>query len=93
MSLFNQLMGQQMQAPQTTQPQVNPQAVANVKNLMQLFKSAQNPTQALQNLVQQNPNIAQIMQAANGMGGLKNLFYQQAQQMGIDPDAILSQLK
>lgn len=60
---------------------------------MQMVKGVQNPEQALQNLAQQNPNIAQIMQAANGTGGLKNLFYQQAQRMGIDPNAILSQLK
>lgn len=60
---------------------------------MQIAKSSQNPEQAMQNLIQQNPNVAQIMQAANQVGGLKNLFYQQAQQMGIDPNAILSQLK
>lgn len=60
---------------------------------MQTVKGVQNPEQALQNLAQQNPNIAQIMQAANSAGGLKNLFYHQAQQMGIDPNAILSQLK
>lgn len=60
---------------------------------MQTVKGVQNPEQALQNLAQQNPNIAQIMQAANSAGGLKNLFYQQAQQMGINPNDILSQLK
>lgn len=30
---------------------------------------------------------------ANNSGGLKNLFYQKAKQMGVDPNAILSQLK
>lgn len=44
-------------------------------------------------LAQQNPQIAGIMQMANGAGSLKNLFYQRAQQMGKDPNAIISQLK
>lgn len=44
-------------------------------------------------IAQQNPNVAQVMQAAEGVGGLKNLFYQQAQKMGVDPNTILSQLK
>lgn len=60
---------------------------------MQSVKGVQNPQQALLNLAQQNPNIAQIMSAANGSGGLKNLFYQQANKMGIDPESILSQLR
>ena len=47
----------------------------------------------MQNLAQQNPQISGIMQMANGAGSLKNLFYQTAKQKGIDPNAIISQLK
>lgn len=65
----------------------------SVKRMMQTLQGASNPQQAIQNLAQQNPQINQIMQMANGSGGLKNLFYQRAQQMGIDPNTILSQLK
>lgn len=61
--------------------------------MMQTLQGVNNPEQAIQNLAQQNPQIAGIMQMANGSGGLKNLFYQRAHQMGIDPNAILSQLK
>lgn len=91
MTLYNQMNGQNL--PMRAMNQINPQAVQKVKALMQTVKGVQDPEQALQNLAKQNPNIAQIMQAANSVGGLKNLFYQQAQQMGIDPNDILSQLK
>lgn len=61
--------------------------------MMQTLQGVNNPEQAIQNLAQQNPQIASLMQMANGSVGLKNLFYQRAQQMGVDPNAILSQLK
>ena len=89
MSLYSQLTGQN---PQQTQ-QVNPQALASVKRMMKTLQGVNNPEQAIQNLTQQNPQISGIMQMANGAGSLKNLFYQTAKQKGIDPNAIISQLK
>ena len=89
MSLYSQLTGQN---PQQTQ-QVNPQALASVKRMIKTLQGVNNPEQAIQNLAQQNPPISGIMQMANGAGSLKNLFYQTAKQKGIDPNAIISQLK
>ena len=89
MSLYSQLTGQN---PQQTH-QVNPQSLASVKRMMKTLQGVNNPEQAIQNLTQQNPQISGIMQMANGAGSLKNLFYQTAKQKGIDPNAIISQLK
>ena len=93
MSLYSQLTGQNPQQTQQTAQQVNPQALASVKRMMKTIQGVNNPEQAMQNLAQQNPQISGIMQMANGAGSLKNLFYQTAKQKGIDPNAIISQLK
>ena len=93
MSLYSQLTGQNPQQTQQTAQQVNPQALASVKRMMKTLQGVNNPEQAMQNLAQQNPQISGIMQMANGAGSLKNLFYQTAKQKGIDPNAIISQLK
>ena len=93
MSLYSQLTGQNPQQTQQTTQQVNPQALASVKRMMKTLQGVNNPEQAMQNLAQQNPQISGIMQMANGAGSLKNLFYQTAKQKGIDPNAIISQLK
>lgn len=61
--------------------------------MMKTLQGVNNPEQAMQNLAQQNPQIFGIMQMANSAGSLKNLFYQTAKQKGIDPNAIISQLK
>lgn len=61
--------------------------------MMQALQSSSNPAQLMQTYAMQNPQIAELMRMANGSGNLKNLFYQRAQQMGIDPNAFLSQLK
>lgn len=93
MSLYSQLTGQNPQQTQQTTQQVNPQALASVKRMMKTLQGVNNPEQAMQNLAQQNPQISGIMQMASGAGSLKNLFYQTAKQKGIDPNAIISQLK
>lgn len=93
MSLYSQLTGQNPQQTQQTTQQVNPQAIASVKRMMKTLQGVNNPEQAMQNLAQQNPQISGIMQMANSAGSLKNLFYQTAKQKGIDPNAIISQLK
>lgn len=61
--------------------------------MAQMLQGASNPQQAIQTLASQNPQISGLLQMANGSGGLKNLFYQRAQQMGVDPETIISQLK
>ena len=49
---------------------------------------------ALQNLVQNNPNMKQAIDYVNANGGNpKEAFYKLAKERGIDPDSILNSLK
>lgn len=60
--------------------------VMQAKQLMNLFNG--NPMQVLQ----QNPMLNQIMQTYRGQD-LKNVFYNLAQQKGVNPDAIINELQ
>ena len=79
--ILNQLMGGMMQN--------NP--------IMQLYRTitaAQNPNATMQQMAQSNPQLKQTLDFVNQNGGnAKELFYKMAQQKGIDPNTILSQLK
>ena len=69
---------------------MNPQ----MKQLMQTVMTSQNPQMALQNLVQNNPNMKQAIDYVNANGGHpKDAFYKLAKERGIDPEAILNSLK
>ena len=69
---------------------MNPQ----MKQLMQTVMTSQNPQMALQNLVQNNPNMKQAIDYVNANGGNpKDAFYKLAKEKGIDPDSILNSLK
>ena len=49
---------------------------------------------ALQNLVQNNPNMKQVIDYVNANGGNpKDAFYKLAKERGIDPEVILNSLK
>jgi hypothetical protein len=70
-------------------PQVN-----QIKQMFNMFKSAQNPQALLNNMASQNPQLKQVMEAINQHGGdPKKAFYDIAKERGIDPDEILNQLK
>ena len=48
----------------------------------------------LQQMLQNNPQYQQAMQLVNQAGGdPRQAFYQMAQQMGVNPDEILSMIK
>lgn len=86
-SLYQQLM--------TRSPSSNPQPQMDdqVKQLFNSVKSSANPMASLNMLAQQNPKLGQIMQMVTMSGKHpKDLFYMYAQQMGIDPNTILSNL-
>ena len=69
---------------------MNPQ----MKQLMQTVMTSQNPQMALQQLVQNNPNMKQAIDYVNANGGNpKDAFYKLAKERGIDPEAILNSLK
>lgn len=62
--------------------------------MMGLFKNGANPQGIMSMLMQQNPQIRQIMQMVNSSGmSPKELFMQQAKQAGVDPNEIINMLK
>lgn len=85
-NLYQQLMGNQS-------PSL-PNNINQIKQMMNLFKGANNPQQLLMNLAKQNPQIQNVMNLVQNSGkSPKDLFYQMAQQKGVNPDDILNALK
>lgn len=74
-------------------PQTSPQP----NGLVQAYKmlsGMSNPNAALQTLVQKNPMMQQAMQLVNSSKmSPKDLFYNMAQQRGVDPNQILNMFK
>lgn len=71
---------------------VNPQAIQQVKRIMNMFRAASNPQQMLMQAAQQNPAISTAMQMCNGKNP-KDVFYEQCQKIGVNPDDIINQLR
>ena len=68
--------------------------LSRIKELMNTVKSAQNPHIAMQTLINNNPQLKQIMDIVQQNGGnAEKVFYQLAQERGINPDDILNMLK
>lgn len=65
--------------------------IQQIKRMMNMFKSIQNPQEAMNQLAKQNPMVANIIQMSNG--DLKGTFYKMCQEKGINPDDILKQLQ
>lgn len=63
--------------------------IAQIKRMMNMLQTVQNPQAALQQLAQQNPIIGNLMQS----GDLKSTFYRMCEEKGVNPDDILNQLK
>ena len=65
-----------------------------IKQLMNMVKSAKNPQAALQNMMQNNPQMKQVQGLIDQYGGdPKTAFYKMAEEKGIDPDQILTMLR
>lgn len=71
---------------------INQQAIQSVKRMMGMFRAAKNPGAAMMRVAQQNPQIASILQMCNGRNP-QDVFYEQCQKMGVDPETIISQLR
>lgn len=75
---------QRMQTPNLNQ----------IRNMMNTVKSAGNPQAMLMNMAQSNPRIKQAMDVINQSGGdPQKAFYALAEQKGVNPEDILSQLR
>ena len=84
-SLYNQLNNTAISLPNNVQ---------QIKNMMNLVRNAQNPTMMLQNMMNQNPQMQQVMNIVRQSGGdPKTAFYNLAKQKGVDPNEILKMLK
>lgn len=66
---------------------------AQYQRFCQMAKS-KNPTELIQNMMAQNPNVKQAVGIIRSMGGdPQTAFYKLAEQKGVDPESILSQLR
>lgn len=84
---LNQILGQ---APIPTNNQ-SAQMVQSFQRMAQMLKGVKNPGAAMMQLAQQNPQVAQIMQMCQGKNP-KEVFLQECQRRGIDPQQIMNQL-
>jgi hypothetical protein len=68
--------------------------MGQIKQMMGVIRSAQNPTAMLNQMIMQNPNLKQVMDIVNQYGGDANkAFYAIAEQKGINPQEIIDMLK
>ena len=71
-----------------------PGNLGQIKNMMQMVKSAGNPQAMMTQLAQNNPQMKQALDFINQHGGdPQKAFYALAQQKGVDPQQILDMLK
>ena len=72
--------------------QQNPQ-LAQLRQLVQMYKNSPNQTSMIQNMLEQIPGFdaAQQLVRSNGGNG-QQVFYALAQQMGADPQEVLDSL-
>jgi len=72
---------------------MNPQ-IQQLKGLMNQIKAAQNPQMMLNQMLVNDPRFASIIDVIKNNGGdPKTAFFNLCKQQGIDPQAILNQLK
>ena len=65
-----------------------------IKQMMQMMRSAGNPQAMINQMMMTNPQMKQAMDFIKASGGdPKTAFYRLAEQRGINPQDILNQLK
>ena len=80
--------------PQAGPPQINTKLSQQQNNLIKSIFNSNNPQEAVQQMVNTNPQMRSIVQNFQQSGLTpKQFFYQYAQQKGIDPDQFLQSLK
>ena len=69
------------------------QTLSPIKQMMNTIRNAGNPQMMLNQMLAQNPQYKQVMDYIQQNGGdAKSAFYKMAQEKGVDPNEILSQL-
>jgi len=64
---------------------------SNVNNIINLLKVAKNPSQALVQMAQSNPQLNEVLNMCNGKNP-RDVFYEECRKRGIDPQQIFNQL-
>lgn len=73
---------------------LNRNNAAQARNMLSMLNAAGNPQMLLQQMMTQNPMLAQVMQTVRQYGGdPQKAFYDKAREAGIDPNVILNQLR
>lgn len=68
--------------------------LTQIKNMMNTLKGINNPSAMLNQYASSNPQLKQAINLVNNSGGdPKKCFYQLAEQMGVNPNDVLSALK
>lgn len=70
---------------------LNQRLPSNAMNMIKAFKGASNPQQMVNQMLEQNPQVKSLIQAANG--NPEQAFRNMAKQMNIDPDEFMGMLK
>ena len=68
------------------------QAAQSAKRMMGMLNAAKNPQQAFMQVAQQNPQLNAVMQLVGGRNP-QEVFYEQCQKKGVNPEDILRQLR
>lgn len=85
---MNKLYQEMMQNNPTQQP------VNQFKQMMNTLRTSKNPQQLFLNMLGNNPQVQQAIQMMKQTGqSPKDLFYQMAQQKGVDPQQIINMLQ
>ena len=80
--------------PQPSQPiQKQNNGLQSLKNMMRMFKAAQNPQAFVMSMMANDPQAANVTNLIQKHGGdAKAAFYDLAKQKGIDPEEFLREL-
>lgn len=68
------------------------QAAQSVKRMMNMLGTVKDPQKALMTVAQQNPQLNAVMQMCQGRNP-QEVFYEECQKAGINPEDIISQLR
>lgn len=65
-----------------------------LSNMIGTMQAAQNPEMAINQMAMNNPQMQSVMQFIQQNGGdARQLFYSMAQQKGVDPNVIITQVQ
>ena len=66
----------------------------NMMNVVQAIRMSRNPNLMLQQLAQNNPNVANAMSLIRQYGGkTQKAFFEEAKRRGVDPNQIIGMLR